>query len=53
MLVKSKATGEVESMRHGPATDAVTAGTHSFVNVDEKGKPKAEKAKAEPASKKT
>lgn len=36
MQVKNKQTGAVEFMRHGPATDAVTAGTHEFVN-DEPG----------------
>lgn len=45
MQVRNKETGEIETMRHGPATDAVTAGTHVFVNVDEEGKPKAEKVK--------
>jgi hypothetical protein len=34
MLVKNKKSGEVEAMRHGPATDAVTAGTHTFANVE-------------------
>lgn len=33
MQVRNKETGEVETLRHGPATDAVTAGTHEFVNV--------------------
>jgi len=35
MLVKNKKSGEVEAMRHGPAVDAVTAGTHEFVNLKE------------------
>lgn len=46
MQVKNKLTGEIDFLRHGPATDAVTAGTHVFVNVDENDKPKPEKAKA-------
>jgi hypothetical protein len=50
MQVKNVKTGEVETLRHGPAVDAVTAGTHEFVNVDEKGKPKEEKAKAKKPS---
>ena len=41
MQVKNQATGEVEFMRHGPATDAVTAGTHEFVNVEDDGSDKA------------
>ena len=52
MQVKNKETGEIEFMRHGPATDAVTAGTHEFVNVQEgdagvpgKRKPKANSEK--------
>lgn len=48
MQVKNKSTGEIEFLRHGPATDAVTAGTHAFVNVDEDDKPKPEKAKVKP-----
>ncbi|WP_430254266.1 hypothetical protein [Neorhizobium sp. DAR64872/K0K18] len=50
MQVKNVKTGEVETLRHGPAVDAATAGTHEFVNVDEKGKPKEEKAKAKKPS---
>lgn len=41
MQVKNKATGETEYLRHGPATDAVTAGTHEFVNVEDDGSDKA------------
>ncbi|WEJ33869.1 hypothetical protein [Devosia sp. SD17-2] len=37
MLVRNKETGAVETLRHGPATDAVAAGTHAFVNLDETG----------------
>ena len=37
MHLKNVATGEIETMRHGPATDAITAGTHEAVNLDEKG----------------
>ncbi|MBX5015947.1 hypothetical protein [Rhizobium lentis] len=40
MQVRNLETGEVESMRHGPATDAVNAGTHEFVSLDEKGEVK-------------
>ncbi|HEV7293093.1 MAG TPA: hypothetical protein VGN79_12310 [Devosia sp.] len=50
MLLKNKKSGEVETMRHGPATDAVGAGTHEFVNVDGDGKVKAEKSKPAKAS---
>lgn len=55
MQVRNKKTGEIETLRHGPATDAVTAGTHEFVNMEDDGKgglkPKAEagKAKSKPA----
>lgn len=49
MLVKNAKSGEVETMRYGPAMAAVDAGTHTIVNVDEKGKPKAEKVKAKKA----
>lgn len=45
MLVKNESTGKTEAMRHGPATAAVAAGTHSFVNLDEAGKVKAERKK--------
>lgn len=45
MHVRNKKTGEVETMRHGPATQAVDAGTHEFVNLDEKGEPVEEKTK--------
>lgn len=45
MKVRNKETGEIEFLRHGPATDAVTAGTHAFVSDDEQGKEKPEKAK--------
>lgn len=49
MKVKNKKTGEIEFLRHGPATDAVTAGTHEFVSdeaeVDGQDDAKAEKAK--------
>lgn len=55
MLVKNKKSGETETMRHGPAMDAVEAGTHEFVNVEADGKGgekvKAEKAKAKAAPK--
>lgn len=45
MQVRNKTTGEVETLRHGPATDAVTAGTHEFVNIDVDGdEPKTDKA---------
>jgi hypothetical protein len=47
MQVKNK-KGEIEGMGYDAAQAAVTAGTHTFVNVEEKdGKlvPKAEKAK--------
>ena len=50
MLVKNEKTGETEAMRYGPATAAVAAGTHSFVNVDEEGELKAEKKKAKKPS---
>ncbi len=40
MQVRNKETGEIETLRHGPATDAVTAGTHDFVNLDGGGDPK-------------
>jgi len=46
MQVRNKKSGEIETMRHGPATAAVEAGTHEFVNLDADGKPKADKAKA-------
>jgi hypothetical protein len=46
MLVKNKKSGDIETLRHGPATDAVSAGTHEFVNVDEKGDVIEEKAKS-------
>ncbi|CAD7036436.1 hypothetical protein RHAB21_02524 [Pseudorhizobium halotolerans] len=46
MHVRNKKTGEVEAMRHGPATQAVDAGTHEFVNPNEKDEPVEEKAKA-------
>jgi hypothetical protein len=49
MLVKNKKSGATESMRYGPAMAAVEAGTHTIVNVDANGKPKAEKAKAKKA----
>lgn len=45
MHVRNKKTGDVETMRHGPATQAVAAGTHEFVNLDENGKPLEEKGK--------
>lgn len=45
MLVKNSKSGDIESMHYGPAMAAVEAGTHVIVNVDEDGKPKAEKAK--------
>ena len=34
MKLRNKETGGIEYLRHGPATDAVTAGTHEFVNDD-------------------
>lgn len=34
MKVRNIETGEVETLRHGPATEAVNAGTHEFVNDD-------------------
>lgn len=46
MQVRNKKSGEIETMRYGPAMATVEAGTHELVNVDEKGEPKAEKAKA-------
>ncbi|WP_158001956.1 hypothetical protein [Pseudorhizobium pelagicum] len=46
MHVRNKKTAEVETMRHGPATEAVTAGTHEFVNLNEKDEPVEEAAKA-------
>lgn len=46
MQVKNLKTGEFENMRHGPATDAVTAGTHVFINLDENEMAKSEKGKA-------
>lgn len=52
MQVKNK-KGEIETMRYGPAMAAVEAGTHEIVNLDENGKPKAEKAKAKQDSKKS
>lgn len=51
MLVKNKKSGEVENMRHGPATDAVSAGTHEFVNLGDDGEPVDEKAKAKSSAK--
>lgn len=45
MHVRNKDTGEVETMRHGPASQAVDAGTHVFINLDEKGEPVKEAAK--------
>lgn len=35
MRLKNKATGEIEFLRHGPAVDAVTAGTHEFAPESE------------------
>lgn len=46
MQVRNKSTGDIETLRYGPAMAAVEAGTHEFVNVDDKGKPKSEKVKA-------
>lgn len=46
MLVKDKKSGEVESLRYGPAMDAVTAGTHEIVvegDAPEADEPKVEK----------
>ena len=40
MYVKNLKTGDIETLSHGPATDAVSAGTHEFVNLDEAGKEK-------------
>jgi hypothetical protein len=40
MQVRNNETGKIETMRFGPAQDAVSAGTHTIVNVDESGKPK-------------
>ena len=45
MHVRNKKTGALETMRHGPATRAVQAGTHDFANLDEKGEAVAEKSK--------
>ena len=45
MLVKNE-KGAIETMRYRTAMAAVEAGTHTIVNVDDKGKPKPEKAKA-------
>lgn len=50
MLVKNMKSGEIETMRHGPATAAVSAGTHQFVNLDDKGEPVEEKAKSSKSS---
>jgi hypothetical protein len=49
MQVRNKKSGEIEAMRHGPATAAVNAGTHEFVSMGADGKPKTEKAKASKA----
>lgn len=46
MQVRNKKSGEIEALRHGPATDAVNAGTHEFVSVTDNGEPKPDKAKA-------
>jgi hypothetical protein len=46
MFVKNKKSGGIETMRHGPATDAVEAGTHEFVNLGEDGKPVSEAGKS-------
>ncbi|SMC43005.1 hypothetical protein SAMN06297251_102131 [Fulvimarina manganoxydans] len=51
MQVKNS-KGEVETMRYGPAMAAVEAGTHTIVNLDEDGKPKAEKSKAKKSDEK-
>lgn len=48
MQVRDIKTGELENLRHGPATDAVNAGTHEFVNLDDDGKVKED---AEPKKK--
>jgi hypothetical protein len=45
MLVKNK-LGDVEAMHYGPAMEAVAAGTHVIVNVDEDDEVKEENAKA-------
>lgn len=52
MQVKNRETGEIEFMRHGPATDAVTAGTHEFVNDDPEGEAGAPEAAAGASEKK-
>lgn len=43
MFVKNK-SGDIETMRYGPAMAAVEAGTHTLVNLNEKGEPKVEKS---------
>lgn len=45
MQVRNIKTGELENMRHGPATDAVNAGTHEFVNIDDDGNVKEDEKK--------
>ncbi|MBU1313607.1 MAG: hypothetical protein KJ947_11585 [Alphaproteobacteria bacterium] len=50
MMLRNKTTGEIEHLRYGPATNAVSAGTHEFVNVDESGEVVIEKQKALPSA---
>lgn len=45
MLVKNKG-GDLETMRYNQAMEAVRAGTHTIVNVDDDGKPKDENDKS-------
>jgi hypothetical protein len=54
MLVKNK-DGDIETMRYNQAMEAVRAGTHTIVNVDDEGKPKGENdtSKSEVTDKKT
>ncbi len=49
MQVRNKETGEVETLRHGPATDAVTAGTHEFVNIKQDDDDTPRKGKEKPS----
>ncbi len=53
MQVRNKETGGIEHLRHGPATDAVSAGTHEFVNEDVSGDAEAEKSAKAKTAKKT
>lgn len=46
MLVKNIETNVTESLRYGPAMDAVTAGTHTIVNGHAVGASASSEAKA-------